>query len=72
MDKLKKGDEVEWKWGKGKAEGEVAEVFTKKVTRKIKGKEITRNADAENPAYTVKQENGGEALKSQSELKKTD
>lgn len=72
MTELKKGDDVEWKWGKGTAEGEVAEVFTDKVTRKIKGKEVTRNATEEDPAYMVKQPKGTKALKSESELTKKD
>lgn len=70
MTKLKKGDDVEWKWGKGKAEGEVAETFTKKVTRTIKGTKVTRNASREEPAHLVKEEDGKTALKSASELTK--
>lgn len=70
MADLKKGDDVEWRWGKGKAEGEVAEVFTKKVTRKIKGKDVTRNASKDEPAYMVEQDKGTKALKSESELTK--
>ncbi len=70
MKKLKKGDAVTWNWGRGQAEGEVAAVFTEKVTQKIKGKAITRNADEDEPAYTVVQEDGGKALKSGSELTK--
>jgi hypothetical protein len=45
-----KGDTVTWKWGQGTAEGKVADSFTERVTRQIEGKEITRNADEENPA----------------------
>lgn len=70
MDDLKKGDPVEWSFGKGKAEGEVAETFKKKVTRTIKGKAITRDASKEEPAYLVTQSKGTRALKSGSELKK--
>ena len=70
MTEFKKGDDVTWSWGKGKAEGEVAETFTKKVTKTIKGKKITRNADAEKPAYLVNQGDGNKALKSETELKK--
>ncbi|MBC8131073.1 MAG: DUF2945 domain-containing protein, partial [Rhizobiaceae bacterium] len=44
MTKFRKGQKVEWKWGQGTAEGKIAESFTEKVTRTIKGKEITRNA----------------------------
>ncbi|KQT69732.1 MULTISPECIES: DUF2945 domain-containing protein [unclassified Aureimonas] len=68
---LKKGDEVEWKFGKGKAEGKVEQTFTEKVTKTIKGKEITRNASEEKPAVLVKQDDGAKALKSKTELKKT-
>lgn len=67
---LKKGDVVEWKFGKGKAEGKVEKTFTDKVTKTIKGKEITRNASDEKPAALVKQEDGAKALKSETELKK--
>ncbi|NSY17194.1 DUF2945 domain-containing protein [Neorhizobium sp. AL 9.2.2] len=72
MQKISVGNEVEWKWGKSKAEGKVAEKFTKDVERKIKGKTIKRKADADKPAFLVKQEDGVKVLKSQSELKKTD
>ncbi|SEH21774.1 DUF2945 domain-containing protein [Rhizobium sp. NFR12] len=72
MQKISVGNEVEWKWGKSKAEGKVAEKFTKDVERKIKGKTIKRKADTDKPAFLVKQEDGDKVLKSQSELKKTD
>lgn len=70
MTEFKKGDDVTWSWGKGKAEGEVAETFTDKVTKTIHGKKVTRNADEDKPAYLVKQEDGGKALKSETELDK--
>lgn len=71
MQKINVGNEVEWKWGRGKGEGKVAEKFTEDVVRKIKGKTIKRKADAKEPAFLVKQEDGNRVLKSQSELKKT-
>jgi hypothetical protein len=67
---LKKGDAVEWKYGKGKGEGKVEQKFTDAVTKTIKGKEITRKATDEKPAFLVKQEDGAKALKSRTELKK--
>ena len=70
VDTHRKGTKVSWKRGRGTAEGEVAESFTDRVTRTIDGKEITRDADADNPAYLVEQEDGGRALKSHSELTK--
>ncbi len=69
-DGLRKGTRVKWKWGASEAEGKVADIFTGKVTRTIKGKEITRNASADEPAYLVRQDDGDEALKSASELSK--
>lgn len=69
-DKIKKGDEVSWKWGKGKADGEVQQTFTHDVERKIKGKTIKRKADAKEPAVLIKQEGGDKVLKSASEVHK--
>ncbi|MCM2503471.1 DUF2945 domain-containing protein [Aureimonas altamirensis] len=66
----RKGQKVTWTWGNGTAEGKVEEKFTEKVTRTIKGKAITRDADKDNPAYLVVQEDGAKALKSESELSK--
>lgn len=68
--KYRKGAEVTWKWGRGTASGKVSESFTKRVTRQIEGKEVTRDADDDNPAYLVEQEDGSRALKSHSELTK--
>jgi hypothetical protein len=65
-----KGDYVEWTWGKGTATGKVQEKFITKVTRLIKGSEITRNATKDAPVYLIEQEDGNEVLKSESELTK--
>ena len=70
MQKINVGNEVEWKWGANKAEGKVAEKFTKDVERKIKGKSVKRKADKEEPAFLIQQKDGDRVLKSQSELKK--
>ena len=51
----KTGDEVAWNWGSSHIEGEVAEKTDKKITKKIKGKPITKNGEKDNPAYFVKQ-----------------
>ena len=71
MSKIKSGDDVSWKWGKGTGEGTVTEVFTHDVTRKIKGKTIKRKADEKEPAVLVRQEDGDRVLKAASEVKKT-
>ena len=63
--------EVEWDWGQGTARGKVREVFREHVTLEIKGTEVTRRADDDNPAYLIRQDDGDEVLKSHSELRKT-
>jgi hypothetical protein len=72
MAKYRKGEWVEWNWGAGTGTGKVSDTFTEKVTRTIEGSEITRNADADNPAYMIEQEDGSRVLKSESELSKPD
>jgi hypothetical protein len=67
---MKKGERVTWSWGQGTAEGKIVETFTEKVTRKIKGREITRNASKAEPAYLIAQQDGDQVLKSASELDK--
>lgn len=65
-----KGTKVEWEWGSGTGTGKITEVFTDKVTRTIKGSEITRNASEDEPAYLIEQEDGDKVLKSHSEVSK--
>lgn len=67
---MKKGDKVNWKWGKSKAEGTVKEKFEEPVKKKIKGTEVKRKASKEEPAYLIEQEKDKKVLKSESELKK--
>ena len=64
------GDKVKWEWGNGTATGTVQKKYTQKITVKIKGNEITRDADNDNPAYYIEQSDGDEILKSESELQK--
>ncbi|MBW8640182.1 DUF2945 domain-containing protein [Hoeflea sp. WL0058] len=64
------GTTVEWNWGSGVGSGTVAEIFTDKVTRTIKGNEVTRNASEEEPAYLIRQDDGDRVLKSHTELTK--
>jgi len=68
-DTFRKGQTVSWSWSGGTANGKIKDRYERKVTRKIKGSEITRNGDADNPAYLIKQEDGDEVLKLASELK---
>lgn len=62
------GDRVRWDWGGNTASGTITDRYTKRVSRRINGAEIVRNADPENPAYLIKQEDGDRVLKSHSEL----
>ncbi|MEM9794909.1 MAG: DUF2945 domain-containing protein [Pseudomonadota bacterium] len=70
MSGISVGDRVEWDWGGGTASGKVTECFTDKVTRTIKGNEVTRNASDDAPAFMIEQEDGDRVLKSESELRK--
>lgn len=62
------GQKVSWSWGEGTAEGKVVEKFTEKVTKTIKGTEVTRNATEDDPAFLIEQDDGDTVLKSASEL----
>lgn len=64
------GTQVEWEWGNGKGSGEIKTVYTQKVTRKIKGTEVTRKASEAEPAYYIEQADGDAVLKSHSEISK--
>ncbi len=68
--KFRVGQNVIWNFGSGTANGKITESFKEKVTRTIKGNEVTRNASDEEPAYLIEQEDGDQVLKSESELKK--
>ncbi|GAA5505931.1 DUF2945 domain-containing protein [Novipirellula caenicola] len=59
---------VRWKYGSGTATGQIKESYKQKVTKTIKGSEITRNASDDEPAYLIEQDDGDEVLKSESEL----
>lgn len=65
------GDTVEWNWGSGTGSGTVTERFTSKVTRTIKGNEVTRDASDDEPAYLIEQDDGDRVLKSASELSRS-
>ncbi|GGG72172.1 hypothetical protein GCM10011415_20240 [Salipiger pallidus] len=62
------GSTVEWNWANGTGSGKVVKRYTRKITLKLKGNEVTRNASEDNPAYRIRQDDGDEVLKSESEL----
>lgn len=65
---IKEGTKVKWKWGKGMATGTVQDVFDHEVTHTIKGTKVTRKGKSGNRALYIKQENGSEVLKLESEV----
>ncbi|MEW4563182.1 DUF2945 domain-containing protein [Bremerella sp. JC770] len=66
--RYEEGDPVKWKWGNGYGRGNVKSRFTRKVSRKIDGSEITRDGSKNNPAYYIDTDDGGNVLKLGSEL----
>ncbi len=52
------GATVTWNWGQGTANGKIRERFDGKVSRTIKGTEVTRNASEAEPAYLIEQDDG--------------
>lgn len=62
--------EVKWKWGNGKASGNIRKKYTGEVELTLKGSEVKRDASESDPAYLIEQDDGSEVLKSHSELSK--
>lgn len=71
MATVSEGDRVSWSWGNGRAQGKVEKTYTSKITRKIKGTEVTKNGTEDNPAVYIEQDDGGAVLKLASEVQKT-
>lgn len=67
---IRKGTKVIWNWGSGTAEGKVKEAYTSKVTKNIKGTDVTRNGSTDDKALYIQQEDGDYVLKSESEVQR--
>ena len=67
---IQEGSNVKWKWGNGYAQGKVEATYSEKVTKTISGSEITRKGEKGNKALYIKQDDGGTALKLESEVEK--
>lgn len=67
---MQKGQTVTWDWGQGTASGEVVDRFTRKVTRTLKGSEVTRDGSGKDAALLIRQDDGDEVLKLESEVRK--
>lgn len=65
---IRKGSSVKWKWGSSEATGKVIDTFSEKITKTIKGSEITRIGEQGNKALLIVQEDGDEVLKLESEV----
>lgn len=52
------GQNIKWSWGSGEGKGKIVERFEREVARTLKGSEITRKGDADNPAYLIEQDDG--------------
>ena len=55
-DKYAVNTKVDWEWASGTGQGEIREVFTERISRAIKGNEVTRNATEDDPAYLIEQD----------------
>ena len=64
------GDRVRWPWRHGHGEGTVQSVFTERTTRRIDGREITRDASELDPAYYIRAKDGNNVLKLHSEIER--
>lgn len=65
---IREGTEVKWKWGNGEATGKVISTHTEKISRTIKGTEVSRDGESGNKALVIEQEDGGKVLKLESEV----
>ena len=69
---IQKGTNVKWNWGDGTAKGKVEETYNEKVTKTIKGSEVTRHGESGDKALYIKQDDGNYVLKIESEVERTD
>ncbi len=69
---IRKGTKVKWKWANGYAEGTVEKTYTEPISKTIKGSEITRNGTANSKALFIKQQDGREVIKLESEVDRVD
>jgi len=65
---IKEGSKVKWQWGDGTASGEVVKIYKSDIEKTIDGSSVKREASQNSPAYLIKQEDGQEVLKSNSEV----
>ena len=66
--KVKTGDDVTYRWGKGTVSGEVTKVHTRDVAKTIKGNTVKRAASKAEPAVENKTAKGKTVLKTTTEV----
>lgn len=69
---IRKGTRVKWRYGRSFGRGRVEATFHRKVTRTIKGAEVTRFGQKENKVLLIKSDRGGEVLKLENEVERED
>ncbi|EMR03680.1 hypervirulence associated TUDOR domain-containing protein [Cesiribacter andamanensis] len=67
---IRQGSKVRWQWASGTASGKVIESWDHTVSKTIKGSQITRRGEPGNKALLIRQEDGDEVLKLESEVEK--
>ena len=67
--KVKSGDDVTYRWGKGTVAGTVTEVHTGDTEKTLEGSKVKRTASKANPAVEIETGKGAKVLKSASEIK---
>lgn len=65
---IRKGSKVSWAWGSAHAQGIVKEFYTRKISKTIKGEKVIRHGKKDNKALLIKQPNGTQVLKLESEI----
>lgn len=69
---IRKGTKVKWRYGRSYGRGKVYETFNRKITRIIKGAEVTRFGQKENKVLLIRSDLGDELLKLENEVERDD
>jgi hypothetical protein len=67
---IRKGTKVRWKYGNTFGRGRVEETYNKKITKSIKGADVTRFGKRENKVLLIKTDEGDEYLKLENEVER--
>lgn len=69
---IRQGTRVQWAWGNGTAEGKVVSKHESSLERDLGGSSVVRHGSAEDPALLIRQDDGQEVLKLESEVSRAD